>query len=727
MLKKKSLMKITRRSKRTSPQSPQTPSSPLAPLTPPPHSRLSAELDTIASPALDQVRAKTARTSPSDPSLVQRGSQTARDGSKSQSKLENAPGVDLPVESLSDPALRISSSPSPATPQSPFVLNRDEIRSKPLPTPPRVVDVGFFRPDSPLSSSPGSSAGSPVQERVMGRPRAASVGSPRAPRKPLPPTPSALGSTASPSSPSSPVSPSHRTRESDLPQQVQSPIAPFRQKRLPTPAGKVRSRTVAIPHNPTAHRSFDANAAVTPAGTGCVLDDPDVVNELSAAKHTHSSSASVSRRKKRLQTKPDPSADSSSSSSRTERPSSLCMEYSDLTIDCSLASGTFGQVSLGTFKGKKVAIKVFKGVLDSVKKEFQDELEIYLKLSQLKSENVVYCYGGCLEPVPSIVMEFCSNGSLYSYMKRKNVEFTWKEVFHFAEGTLRGLQVLHDYTPSILHRDLKSHNLLLSADLTVKLCDFGLARFNVAANHATLAKARGSYEYMAPEIMADASYTISSDMYSFSVVLWEMVCRCIFGEYKQPYHTLGKLPIFAVMVRVMKGLRPQIPDKCPKPLSDIIEQCWSPEVSARPDTQAVLQELVRICPEVLDSEPSSSLTTTAAAPTEDSLSLKNEAAESIDQEKQKTKTKRRSKKKQHAKRRHVRRSTDTIEADDEMVDDDEADEENRHDELDDSHDECAQESDPGERTVSSSVDKKKMKKKKKNRKSVSSASVSSTT
>jgi len=95
-------------------------------------------------------------------------------------------------------------------------------------------------------------------------------------------------------------------------------------------------------------------------------------------------------------------------------------------------------------------------------------------------------------------MEFCSRGSLYHVLQSDKYDIGWDKTFRFALETVKGIECLHTWDPPIVHRDLKSLNLLVNEKWEVKVCDFGLSRFNTGSNLETLVKMRGTFAYCAP-------------------------------------------------------------------------------------------------------------------------------------------------------------------------------------------------------------------------------------
>jgi len=155
---------------------------------------------------------------------------------------------------------------------------------------------------------------------------------------------------------------------------------------------------------------------------------------------------------------------------------------------------------------------------------------------------------------------------------------TWKLRLQVALDTARGMTFLH--LGRIIHRDLKSPNLLLDAKYRVKVADFGLARTK-AIN--TMTGQCGTFQWMAPEVIGSNHYTEKADVFSFGIILWELVARQV------PYAGMNAVQ---VSVQVMaKGLRPEIPPRCPAAYSHLIQECWDTDPNKRPSFTDVVKRL----------------------------------------------------------------------------------------------------------------------------------------
>ena len=143
--------------------------------------------------------------------------------------------------------------------------------------------------------------------------------------------------------------------------------------------------------------------------------------------------------------------------------------------------------------------------------------------------------------------------------------------------------VLHSSDPIIIHRDLKSLNLLVDTAWNVKVSDFGLARFKAVTRSGLMTAQCGTFHWMAPEVVAGHKYTEKADVYSFAIDMWELCTRQI------PY--TGMQPMQVAMAVLTRGLRPAVPPDCPKDYAALMEACWLTEPSVRPSFTEVVDRL----------------------------------------------------------------------------------------------------------------------------------------
>mmetsp|Transcript_4738 Transcript_4738/g.5133 ORF Transcript_4738/g.5133 Transcript_4738/m.5133 type:complete len:757 (+) Transcript_4738:39-2309(+) len=256
-----------------------------------------------------------------------------------------------------------------------------------------------------------------------------------------------------------------------------------------------------------------------------------------------------------------------------------------------LGTGAAGDVYKGLFQGNKtVAIKVLKEVAPG--KEIEDFKKEYRVLSAIRHPNIVLFIGVSFVPRLCMVMEYCARGSLYHVMRDDGVEFTWARVVDFANQMTKGVIALHQNTPQIMHRDLKSLNILVSKDWIIKVADFGLARFDDASQLQTLHQMRGTFAYLGPEIYHSKKFTPKTDVYALGVIFWEMVTRCVTGVYTQPYSEYNIQFDFQIIIQSAKeDKRPTISDYCHKRFRDLIKVLWDPNPDVRPDAPGLLEQL----------------------------------------------------------------------------------------------------------------------------------------
>lgn len=217
------------------------------------------------------------------------------------------------------------------------------------------------------------------------------------------------------------------------------------------------------------------------------------------------------------------------------------IDPSELTVGPRIGLGSFGEVYRGAWRRTEVAIKrlIDQQLTPEGVREFRAEVALMRRLSH---PNVVAFLGACTKP-PSlcIVTPLAQRGSLFKLLHRSNgqgqQQLTQRLRVKMALDTARGLHYLHSCNPPILHRDLKSPNLLVDASFGVRVCDFGLARArgggaasargggggaSVASFSPAPPSRLGTAEWCAPEVLRGGAPSEGSDAFSFGVVLWEL-------------------------------------------------------------------------------------------------------------------------------------------------------------------------------------------------------------
>ena len=148
---------------------------------------------------------------------------------------------------------------------------------------------------------------------------------------------------------------------------------------------------------------------------------------------------------------------------------------SDITLGERLGAGSFGEVKQGTWHGTDVAVKIIMDTGSVALDEFKTEVEV---MAKLRHPNIVQFLGWSLLPKNrlAIISQFVPRGSLFDLLHRSSIVIEPRRRLVIAKDIAKGLLYLHSCEPPIVHRDLKSPNLLVDRDFTVKVCDFGLSR-----------------------------------------------------------------------------------------------------------------------------------------------------------------------------------------------------------------------------------------------------------
>ena len=200
------------------------------------------------------------------------------------------------------------------------------------------------------------------------------------------------------------------------------------------------------------------------------------------------------------------------------------INYKELLIDQKsdfIGRGGYGDVYKAKWMGTKVAVKRF-GKRYLTKKALKDFIKEIEMLHQLRHPNVVLYMGVSLDHQSYFYMitEFVNKGSLFDLLHQRKLVLDDAKIVKVAKQIAMALLYLHKR--QLFHCDLKSQNVLITDDWTVKLCDFGLSRYQEkfdADNHGKI----GTPHWMAPEILRGEKYTSAADVYSFGVILWEML------------------------------------------------------------------------------------------------------------------------------------------------------------------------------------------------------------
>lgn len=259
-------------------------------------------------------------------------------------------------------------------------------------------------------------------------------------------------------------------------------------------------------------------------------------------------------------------------------------DLSQLFIGNKFAAGANSRIYRGIYKQRAVAVKMVRiperdeaqrAVLEE---QFNSEVAF---LSRLYHPNIVQFIAACKKPpVYCIITEYMSQGTLRMYLNKKDPHSLSPEtILKLALDISRGMEYLH--AQGVIHRDLKSQNLLLNDEMRVKVADFGTSCLESKCQ-ATKGN-KGTYRWMAPEMTKEKPYTRKVDVYSFGIVLWELT-TCLL-----PFQ--GMTPVQAAYAASEKNLRPPLSSSCPPVLNSLIKKCWSANPARRPEFSYIVSVL----------------------------------------------------------------------------------------------------------------------------------------
>ncbi|KAE8675037.1 Receptor-like serine/threonine-protein kinase ALE2 [Hibiscus syriacus] len=274
-----------------------------------------------------------------------------------------------------------------------------------------------------------------------------------------------------------------------------------------------------------------------------------------------------------------------------------------------LGEGGFGRVYSGVLDdGTKVAVKVLKRDDQQGGREFLAEVEM---LSRLHHRNLVKLIGICTEERNRcLVYELIPNGSVESHLHgvdKESAPLDWDARIKIALGAARGLAYLHeDSSPRVIHRDFKSSNILLEHDFTPKVSDFGLARtaMDEEGRHIST-RVMGTFGYVAPEYAMTGHLLVKSDVYSYGVVLLELLTGRKPVDMTQPPGQENLVAWARPLLATKEGLETIIDPSLGSDVAfqsvakvaAIASMCVQPEVSHRPFMGEVVQALKLVCNE----------------------------------------------------------------------------------------------------------------------------------
>ncbi|KAM4662508.1 mitogen-activated protein kinase kinase kinase 9 isoform 2-T2 [Discoglossus pictus] len=270
----------------------------------------------------------------------------------------------------------------------------------------------------------------------------------------------------------------------------------------------------------------------------------------------------------------------------------LEIDFSEMVLEEIIGIGGFGKVYRAVWGDEEVAVKAARHDPDEDISQTIENVRQEAKLfAMLDHPNIIALRGVCLkEPNLCLVMEFARGGSLNRVLAGKKIPPDI--LVNWAVQIARGMNYLHDEAiVPVIHRDLKSSNILIlemveNGDLSnkiLKITDFGLAR---EWHRTTKMSAAGTYAWMAPEVIRSSMFSKGSDVWSYGVLLWELLT----GEV--PFRGIDGLAVAYGVA--MNKLSLPIPSTCPEPFVRLMEDCWNPDPHCRPPFTNILCQLTTI-------------------------------------------------------------------------------------------------------------------------------------
>ena len=264
---------------------------------------------------------------------------------------------------------------------------------------------------------------------------------------------------------------------------------------------------------------------------------------------------------------------------------SMSIDFAELKLEKIIGRGGHGEIILSEYCGKMVVCKRLLRKNINVVNIFSFKTEIVL-LSSLRHPNITQLIGASWDNASNVcmVMEYMPHGDLHAVLQSSlATSFTWSDpLLKIAMDVCQGMLYLHSQNPSIVHRDIKSNNLLCSATFGCKISDFGLATSCISGN---LSSVVGTPNWLAPEVIRNEPYGVEVDIFSFGIVLTELETRMI------PYHDHEEQGLLLLMRVSKEGLRPTLPDSCLPQRRRLIQDCLSDDPNSRPSLTDILQRL----------------------------------------------------------------------------------------------------------------------------------------
>jgi serine/threonine protein kinase len=270
------------------------------------------------------------------------------------------------------------------------------------------------------------------------------------------------------------------------------------------------------------------------------------------------------------------------------------IDPSEIEIGHVLGDGSFGTVYMGHCRQKAVAVKKLlkQNLSEQDLEDFRREIEI---LSSMFHPNICLFMGACTQPGNLMIVTELMKSDLQHVLHDSNIQLSLLTRMRMAKDIALGMNWLHQNKPPIIHRDLKPSNLLVDENWRVKVSDFGLSQIRWRESVKT-EDDKGTAQWMAPELLLNQPYTEKCDVYSFGIVLWELLTR------QEPFPEFDNFEDFKKAV-CEQHRRPSIPPNIPSGLKMLIQDCWNANAEMRPSFSGIVKRLDNIIVDIAILDP----------------------------------------------------------------------------------------------------------------------------
>jgi serine/threonine protein kinase len=268
------------------------------------------------------------------------------------------------------------------------------------------------------------------------------------------------------------------------------------------------------------------------------------------------------------------------------------IHWSELKILGEIGHGTYASVYKAMWRGDEVAVKKIK-YTGNTKAEVEILLQSFereaLTLSKVRHPNIVLLMAACMEPPNLAMVTELMEGDLFTLIHRSRRPLSWEQRLQIAIDVARATNYLHSLKRPIVHRDLKSQNVLLDRTGRAKISDFGLVRVKehtcINTTHAA-----GTPAWMAPECLRGEDFDEKSDIFSFGCICWELLMGKIPWEHTKALDVISRVGF--CRERLPLPLFP--PPGCPAQLLQLIRDCMEEEPFERPDFATIINDLTNM-------------------------------------------------------------------------------------------------------------------------------------